>query len=361
MKKGVYIHIPFCKSICNYCDFCKLYYNKKWTLKYLNTLQDEIKEKYKNDNITSIYIGGGTPTSLNDLELKKLLEITKIFKHKDIEFTCECNIDITEEQIKLLKEYRVNRISVGIQSIDENNLKILGRYHTKKQIEEKIKLISKYIDNINVDLIYAIPNETIETLIKDLDFLTNLPIKHISTYSLMIEPHTKLYIDNIKPIETDIDYEMYKTIEKYLTKKGFIHYEISNYAKKNYESKHNLTYWNNEYYYGFGLGASGYIDDIRYDNTTSLTKYLNKDYINNSYKLTKKESLENEFILGLRKIEGIDKSIYKKYNIKEIKIINKLIEKGLLKQNKDKIYIDSSKLYISNSILVEIIGEIDEV
>lgn len=361
MKKGVYIHIPFCNNICNYCDFCKMYYNKKWLDDYLNVLENEIKEKYKNDIITSIYIGGGTPTSLDLKELRKLLEITKIFKYKNIEFTCECNIDVTIEQIKLLKEYGVNRISVGIQSVDENNLKLLGRFHTKKQVEEKIKLISKYIENINVDLIYAIPNETIDTLIKDLNFLTNLPIKHISTYSLMIEPHTKLYINNIKPIDEEIDYNMYETIKEYLTKKGFKHYEISNYSKENYESRHNLTYWNNFNYYGFGLGASGYIENIRYDNTTSMTKYLNKKYVESSHELTKKENLENEFILGLRKIEGIDKSVYKKYNIKEIKIINELLEKGLLKQNKDRIYIDEDDLYISNSILVNIIGEIDEV
>lgn len=360
--KGVYIHVPFCKNICNYCDFCKMYYKSDWVLKYLDALKQEISERYENDLITSIYIGGGTPNSLSDNELEKLMELTTIFKHKDIEFCVECNIDITSNQLAILRKYGVNRLSIGLQSVSENNLKFLGRFHTKEYVLKQMDLITKYFDNINVDLIYAIPNQNINDLIRDLEFLTNLKITHISTYSLMIEPHTKLYIDGNIPIDDEKDFEMYKLINEYLVNLGFNHYEISNYCKKGYESKHNLIYWNNDNYYGFGLGASGYLDNIRYDNTKNFNKYLQGKYIYESHELCKSEDLENFLILGFRKIEGISKSeLLKRYGKTKIKILDELIRKGQLNENEQTIYIPYDRLYTSNNVLVQIMGEIDEV
>ena len=352
---SVYIHIPFCSSICSYCDFCKFYYNSTWVDNYLSSLEKEIKSNYKGEIVDTIYIGGGTPTVLNLNQLEKLLNLTNLFNKEIIEFTVETNVDLSLDKIKLLKKYGVNRISIGVQTVNNKYLKFLNRNHTKEDVIKLVNLLKQHNFNINVDLIYAIPNQTLEELKKDLDFILSLDINHISTYSLIIEPHTKLYIDNVTNIDEDLDYEMYKLINKKLNK--YNHYEISNYAIKNYESKHNLVYWNNLNYYGFGIGASGYIDNIRYDNTKSYNNYINGNYLLEKHELDLNETISNEFILGLRKIDGIDiNEFYKKYNIEitSIDIVNKL-----LKENKiiltDKLKINPKYIYISNTILVNFI------
>lgn len=359
-SKAVYIHIPFCNHICSYCDFAKMYYNKKWVNSYLDSLEYEINSNYNNEIINTIYIGGGTPTSLDLNELRKLFNIIKLFKkNKNIEYTIEANIEnITEDKIKLCKEYGINRISIGIQTLNDKYIKYLNRYHEKEEVFNKIHMIKKYIDNINIDLIYGINNQTLEELEEDIDYVLKLDVKHISTYSLIIEPHTKLYIDNVSNIDEDIDFDMYNLICNKFKKYGYIHYEISNFSKEGYESKHNLTYWNNLEYYGFGLGASGYINGIRYDNTKSLNEYLNHNYIINSHKLNDKEKIEEEFILGLRKINGINKKdFFHKYNmdIYNVSNVKDLIQNNKLIDNKEHIYINPEYIYTSNDILVEFI------
>lgn len=356
---SIYIHIPFCENICSYCDFCKFYYNEKWIDKYLNELENEIKLNYKGELISTIYIGGGTPSCLNTNHLNRLFDMIKVFNlTENIEFTIECNIDVEEEKLKLFKLNGVNRISIGIQTIVEKNLKLIDRFHNKQVVLNKINILKKYFKNINIDLMYAFSNQTLIDLKEDLDFFVSLDVPHISTYSLIIEPHTKLYINNIKNIEEDLDYEMYKLINNTLKKYGYSHYEISNYCKKGYESKHNLTYWNNLEYYGFGIGASGYVNNIRYDNTKSYSKYINKDYLKEKHLLSKKEVIENEFILGFRKIDGINIIDFKnKYNIDvlTIPIVNKLLKEKKLILKKDYIKINEKYIYISNSILINFI------
>ncbi len=237
---GVYIHIPFCKKICNYCDFCKMNYNEKYIKNYLNNLKKEIHTRYKGEKIDTLYIGGGTPTSLTLEELEYLLEITNIFnKEDDIEFTIESNIeDMDINKINLLKSYGVNRISFGVESFNKESLNILGRTHTKEEIFDTIDLTKKYFSNINIDLIYGV-TDNIDTLKEDIHNFLLLDIPHISCYSLILEKNTKLYNDKFTPISEDIDYEMYNCIKEELKKKGYNHYEISNYAKKGYESIHN--------------------------------------------------------------------------------------------------------------------------
>ena len=301
MVKSVYIHIPFCDSICSYCDFCKFIKNDIWIEDYLNTLEKETNNKYKGEVIETLYIGGGTPSCLNIKQLNKLFEIIKVLKKSDkLEFTFECNIEnITKEKLELLYKNGVNRISIGIQTFNNKYLKFLNRNHNEDMIKEKINIAKKIgFNNINIDLIYALKEETVEDLKIDLEKFLELDITHISTYSLIIEPHTKLFIDNEENIDDELDYEMYSTIKKVLESNGYKHYEVSNFAKEGYESKHNLTYWNNNEYYGFGMGASGYIDGIRYDNTRSINKYLNGEYILEEHKLDSREVIENEFILG---------------------------------------------------------------
>ena len=357
--KSVYIHIPFCKTICSYCDFCKMYYNSIFVNNYLNSLKKEIELNYKGEEIETLYIGGGTPNSLNKEELIKLFDIIKkIHLSDEVEFTIECNIELIEEDIlKLFKDNKVNRISIGIESIDENNLNYLNRNYNKQLVLEKMKLVKKYFDNINVDLIYALKNESIETLEKDIDFILELDVKHISTYSLIIEDNTILGINKEKNIDEDLDYEMYQLIIKKL--KDYHHYEISNFSKIGYESKHNLTYWNNEHYYGFGLGASGYINNIRYDNTRSLNNYVKGNYRLNEEIIDKELDKEYELILGLRLLDGININKYNsKFNedLLENKVIKKLINENKLIVEDKYLKINKEYIYVSNDILVEIIG-----
>ncbi|MEG0026013.1 MAG: radical SAM family heme chaperone HemW [Bacilli bacterium] len=360
MVTAVYIHIPFCQNICPYCDFCKLFYHEDWVNKYLQALKKEIINNYKGEIIKTIYIGGGTPSCLDNQQLLMLFDIIKIInKDNDVEFTFECNIeDISLELVKLLKINGVNRISVGIQTFNDEFLKILHRFHTYKDVLLKISLLKKYFTNINVDLMYGFNNQTLEQLKNDLDMFLKLDINHISTYSLMIEPHTKFYIDKVKAIDDKIDYDMFLLINKTLKNNGFNHYEISNYTK-NFVSRHNIGYWNNNFYYGFGLGASGYIDDVRYDNTRSLFKYLNGDYIKNFHRLSLNETMENTMILGLRKIAGVNmKKFIDKYQceIKEIFIIDSLLASKKLLITGDNIHINNDFLYVSNDILINFIG-----
>lgn len=359
MVKSVYIHIPFCKNICTYCDFCKMYYNENWIDKYLESLDNEIKENYKNEKISTLYLGGGTPSCLQVIYLKKLFKIIdKINLDNNYEFTIECNIeDITEEKLKLFTLNKVNRLSIGIQSFNNKILKYLGRNYNSDIIDKKIKLAKKYFDNINIDLIYAVKNQTIKDLKDDIDRFLKLDISHISCYSLMIENNTILSNSNEKYIDEDLDRNMYDLICGKLKEK-YNHYEISNFAKKGYESKHNLSYWNNNEYYGFGLSASGYINNIRYTNTKNLSKYILNIYDRNIEKVSKEDKMKYEIILGFRKLDGINKKdFYKKYNkrLEDDKIIKDFINKGILFCDDKRVYINEEYIYVSNQILTNFV------
>lgn len=361
MNNSIYIHIPFCKSICSYCDFCKLLYNKEFVNDYLKALKNEINTRYKKETINTLYIGGGTPSSFSLSELKELFSYLDIIRlNKEYEFTVEMNVlDIDEDKLKLFKDNKVNRISIGIETVNPKYMPFLDRYNKKDIVIEKVNLVKKYFDNFNLDLMYAFPNETLEEVLDDLKFVISLNPTHISIYSLIIEEHTKLFINKITPIDDELDEEMYYNIINVLEQSGYIHYEISNFAKKGYESKHNLVYWNNEHYYGFGLGASGYIDNYRYTNTRNIRKYIDNNYDFEKEIISKEIDMENELILGLRKMNGISKKKFKeKYslNIEDCFDIINLIDKKLIIDDGEYIYIPKDKLYVSNSILVSFIG-----
>lgn len=352
MTNSIYIHIPFCKDICSYCDFCKLYKNKVFVKSYLDELEKEIKKYYQKDIVKTLYIGGGTPSSLNITELKKLFKIIDIFKlSKNCEFTFECNInDINEKLLLFLKNNKVNRLSIGVQSFNKNLLNVMNRKYCN--VKEKIKVAKKYFSNINVDLIYGINGETIASLKDDLDNFLSLDINHISIYSLILEENTLLKVNNYVEIDDEENRKMYDYIRKYLKKHGFLQYEISNFCKAGYFSKHNLVYWNNLEYYGFGLGASGFLNNIRYTNTRSLNNYLKGNYRIEEYSVSLKENMENFMILGLRKIKGVSKKdFYNRYNKKIDEVFN--VEK--LKENKNNFYISKKDLFVENSILVDFI------
>ena len=358
-----YIHIPFCNRICSYCDFCKLFYNDKLVDKYLESLEKEVKKIYKGEVLNTIYIGGGTPSALSLKQLQRLLEMIKsLNRSSSCEFSIECNFDsINKDKLLLLKKYGVNRLSFGLESIDKNNLHKLGRNEDIEKTRSVINLCHLLgFNNINIDLMYAIEGENINTLDKDLDFILSLGVTHISTYSLIIEEHTKLYIDKAQYISEDLDYEMYKHICEKLKKYGYKHYEISNFAKDGYYSKHNLCYWHNEEYYGFGLGASSYLNDIRSTNTRSITKYLQGNMISSYEKLSKSDKIDYEMILGLRLLDGVSKRGFEdKYDISldDVYNIDNLIENGDIISSSDYIKIPEDKLYVSNEILINFIEE----
>ena len=353
MTESMYIHIPFCNKICTYCDFCKMYPKEELIQNYLESLRNEIDTYYINDTIKTLYIGGGTPSCLTIEELDCLFEIlNNIKKDKECEFTFECNLnDIEETLLIYLKNKGVNRLSIGVQSFNKNVLKLLGREYNF-DINEKIKLAKKYFPNINIDLIFGINGQNINDLKEDLNSFIKLDINHISIYSLILEDHTILKINNYIEQDENLNREMYDYICNFLKENGYNHYEISNFAKKGYESKHNLNYWNNGKYYGFGLGAAGYIDDIRYTNTRSITKYNKRKYRYNIEQLSKKIDMENYMILGLRKTKGVSNKEFKeKYgkNIEEVFNIEKL------EKSNDNYYIKEENLYISNYILQDFI------
>ena len=359
--ESVYIHIPFCKSICSYCDFCKMLYHGPWITKYLNALLNEIIDKYQGEEIKTLYIGGGTPSCLSIKDLKYLFEIIKQFKLDKLEeFTFECNLnDINEELIQVLKDNNVNRISIGIESFNEEKLKFMERYHNFEDAQEKISLLRKNgFDNINIDLIYGIPNETVKDLKKDLEQILLLAPDHISTYSLIIEDNTKVGNSKLPPINEDIDYEMYKYICNKLKSKGYNHYEISNFSLKDKESKHNLNYWDNQEYYGFGLGAHGYINGVRYENTRNILNYfIGKTSIKEEI-LSKEERMYNELMLGFRKLRGINcEAFFNKFeiNIQEAYDLKQVMKDRQILYKDGYIYINPDNIYVMNEILIKIL------
>ena len=311
--KSIYIHIPFCQTICSYCDFCKIFYNQKLTISYLKELEKEILDNYKGEEISTIYIGGGTPTSLSYDELSFLFYILKKIKlSNDYEFTIEANIDsLNIDKIKLLKENGVNRISIGVETFNNNYQKLINRELSLKELANTIQLLKDNdIININLDLMYGFKNETIEILDKDLE------------------------------------------------KSNYKHYEISNYAKAGYESRHNLVYWNNDEYYGFGLSASSYCNNIRKTNTRSINNYLNGKREVEKEKLSLKDKMDYEIMLGLRLEKGVSKEQFlKKYNINLEEVYNyqKLLDNAVLTENDKYLYVNKNYRYVLNEILSEIL------
>lgn len=358
--KSVYIHVPFCKCICNYCDFCKNFYDSSVVNLYLKALKKEVVETYLGDQISTIYVGGGTPSSLSNLELDELFSVIKLFNLSDeYEFTFECNYeDINVNLLKKLKENKVNRLSIGLQTFNSKFEKVLGRKINKQEMIEKVLLSKKYFNNINVDLMYALPKENINDVKIDINNFINLGVPHISTYALIVEKHTKLDISGVEEIDDDTQLKMYKLISSALSKQGYSHYEISNFSIPGFESKHNLTYWNNLSYYGFGAGASGFINNIRYDNTKSVLNYIKGKRRIFEEMLSKTQRMKDEVMLNLRKTSGVSKNdFYLKYglHINEAFNYKTLVDEGFLIENESNLYIPENHLFISNEIILQIL------
>ena len=338
-----------------------MFYIKKWVPKYLDALKEEVKSRYEGEEIKTLYIGGGTPSALNVSELEKLKEIIDLFNISNkCEFTFEANLnDLNDIYLTHLKNLGVNRLSIGIESFDEDKLKLMGREANFTQADQIIKIArSKGFNNINVDFIYGLPNETIDVTKEDIKKMIKLKPDHISAYSLILEPHTKMHIHYKETVDEDTEYEMYSLIRKALKRAGYDHYEVSNYSKPNKYAKHNLVYWLNGEYYGFGLGACGYLHEVRYENTRNLNKYIEGSYMLNRELVSLEDEKKNKLMLGLRLLSGIDLNAWflkYKENLENNENIKKLIKEKMLIIKENHLLINPKKLYVMNEILVKLI------
>lgn len=360
MAKNVYIHIPFCKGKCNYCSFISF---DRLDLKeeYHTTLVKQIKCEYKGEMIETLYFGGGTPSLLSIDEFESLIRLFNL--ENNAEITAEVNPDsVSKDYSQALREIGVNRLSIGVQTFDDSILKVIGRLHNAKQIESAVNFAKDAgFNNINLDLIYGLPEQTLESFKVDLDKAIDLDVQHISLYGLKIEEGCYFYKNEPNDLpNSDIQADMYLMAVEILKNAYFNHYEISNFAKAGFESRHNLNYWNNNTYYGFGCAASGYINNIRYTNEMNLDKYIKNPLLKISeQKLTKHEILEEAIFLGFRKIAGINiEEINQKFGIdfnnKYSKILNKYSKFFIQTQNGYALTLDG--ILISNEILSEFIG-----
>ena len=369
--KSVYIHIPFCNNICSYCDFTKLYYNKKYINSYLDSLEKEILLNYKGEVIETIYIGGGTPTSLSAQQLDALLKgIREELPFVDgDEFTVEANPgDLTLEKLQVLQNYGVNRLSMGVQSFNDRLLKKIGRKHTAQDVYDTMKIFEAAdFKNVSIDLIFALPNQTIEDFEDTLNQALSLDLPHYSMYSLILENKTMFYNwarqGRLHLPGIDVEGDMFELAIEKMTKAGRHQYEVSNFCIPGKESQHNLVYWNNEHYYGLGAGASGYLGNIRYKNHGPIQHYLKPLRENelptiNVETLTVDNQMEEEMFLGLRKINGVSVNHFEEKFKRPLdsvygETILRLKNDGMLKQQGDLLSLTDKGLILGNEVFKE--------
>lgn len=359
MVKNTYIHIPFCRQKCNYCSFVSF---PKLDLKdqYIDALLKEIKHCYKNETLNTLYFGGGTPSLLEVKDFAKILN--NFIVNKDTEITVELNPEnLSIEYLTGIKNLGVNRLSFGCQTFDNKILEIIGRKHKNYDVKNAVvNSIKAGFDNISLDFIYGLPNQTLESFASDLEYAVSLGIQHISLYGLKIDEGCYFYknIPNNLPDE-DTQADMYLKALEIMSKHNFEHYEISNFSKKGYNSKHNLNYWNNNSYYGFGVSAHGYTDNVRYSNVCSLERYIINPLTRyEEHKVTIQEHLEEEIFLGFRKMSGINvEEINAKFNInfreKYAQQLKEYTDTKYLLETNTGYKLSDRGILISNTILSE--------
>jgi oxygen-independent coproporphyrinogen-3 oxidase len=366
---ALYIHIPFCKQKCLYCDFPSLAGKEGCMLDYASALAKEI-DSIRDKRIKTIFIGGGTPTYLS-LDGWKVIKksIDKLDVCEDLEFTVEGNPGtFTKEILNLLKSLGVNRLSIGLQAWQDSLLIELGRIHTIYDFKQSFKLARDIgFDNINVDLMFGLPSQTLEQWMETLQEVTRLNPEHLSCYSLIVEEGTEFYKrfekGSLELPDEELERTMYaKTIE-YLGEKGFMQYEISNFAKDDKVCRHNLVYWEMDDYIGCGAAAHSYSDGFRYRNEENIEKYIEKMNVDNSAIVENKKNsfndeMEEFMFMGLRKNVGISKSEFRQRFNKNIDdvyrdVIDKYVNTGFVKENKDNIFLTYEGIEVSNVIMAE--------
>ncbi len=364
---GLYVHIPFCMSKCFYCDFPSFSKKDGMMHDYVAALIKEGK-KYKDYNFNTVFIGGGTPSYLSENSLKELSNLFKIINLTDhVEFTMEVNPGtLNEEKMKIIKEMGINRISFGLQSSNDATLKKLGRIHSFDDFKRSFEIARKHdIKNINVDLIYGIPGDSIEISIKSINDIVEFCPEHISAYNLILEENT-VFMDLVNEgklllKDEDIEIKEQEKIYEALNNSNYIRYEISNFSKENCRCKHNLKYWNLEEYIGIGSSSHSYVNGNRFNNVASIEEYINKinkegSAIENLHFNSLKENIEEFMILGLRKIEGINLHDFEnKFNKSFFEIYEKVFlnweKKKLIVQDKERIKLTKEGLDLSNIVL----------
>lgn len=354
--KHLYIHVPFCKTICYYCDFCHRVYDEEISNKWLDTLENEIISKCNNQYET-IYIGGGTPTSLSYKQLDRLLSLIKPYTNNVEEYTIEVNPESLDlDKIYLFKKYGINRISMGVQSSNDELLKSLNRKHTFNDVKDKIKLLKENdFNNISIDLMYSLPNQTIDILNKTIDDFIELDIPHVSLYSLTIEENSVFGKKGYKSLDEDMEADMYELIIDKLTEAHYIQYEVSNFSKKGYESKHNIGYWKYEDFLGLSLGASSKVEDRRWTNTKNFNEYfINYNSKEEDIKLSIEDMMFENIMMSFRMKEGLNINEFNnKYKVDFIKKYSNVInDKNLFIDNG---YIRVRNINILNNTLVKFI------
>ncbi|MFP7297573.1 radical SAM family heme chaperone HemW [Neobacillus niacini] len=377
MIKAAYLHIPFCEHICHYCDFNKVFLKGQPVDQYLNALEQEMiltLQKYPTDGLETIFVGGGTPTSLNEQQLERFCEsITRnLPMSNNLEFTFEANPgDLTKEKLQILKDAGVNRLSLGVQTFNDELLKSIGRVHRAKDVYHTVDNAKSIgFKNISIDLIFSLPKQTITDFKESLTEAFSLDIQHYSAYSLIIEPKTVFYNlmqkGKLPTPGEDAEAAMYVLLMEEMEKHGFNQYEISNFSKPGYESRHNLTYWNNDYYYGFGAGAHSYVNGWRRSNAGPLKKYMEQIAegnlpIFNEHQTSKAEQVEEEMFLGLRKTDGVSVSHFiEKFDMDPLQIfeneISDLIAKKWIEVKKDNIYLTKTGRLLGNEVFQSFLG-----
>lgn len=372
LTRAAYIHIPFCQHICHYCDFNKVLLANQPVDQYLDYLEKEMQQvllRTPFEELDTIFVGGGTPTALSMNQTEKLLAIIesnlKPFG-SNYEYTFEANPgDLPKEKLQLLKSGGVNRLSFGIQTFDDGLLKKIGRSHTKRDAIEAIEDAKKVgFANISGDFIYALPEQTIQDVKETLHIAMLLELQHMSAYSLIVEPKTVFYNlmkrGKLHLPSEDHEASMYEYIMQEMEKNQYHQYEISNFAKLGYESRHNITYWNNESYYGFGAGAHSYVSGQRIQNAGPLKQYFTlidkTGYpYHEMHDVTKQEKMEEEMFLGLRKTEGVSKSVFKqKFQVTMHEKFNKQIQmnkqRGYIEETEDTVRLTKLGTLLGNEV-----------
>ena len=377
MIQAAYIHIPFCTHICHYCDFNKVFLHQQPVDAYIDALIVEMKrtfERVPTSQLQTVFIGGGTPTSLTARQLDRLLgAIHRIVPiASDVEFTIEANPDgVSDEQLHVFKHWGVNRLSFGVQTFTDELLQRIGRTHTKETAIETIERAHKLgFYNINIDLMYALPTQTLDQLKETLQVTFSLPVQHVSAYSLIIEPKTVFYNLMKKralPLPSqEEEAHMYEMVMEQMEKNGYIQYELSNYAQKGWGSRHNMTYWNNEHYYGFGAGAHSYVNGVRYANVGPIKKYIQLieqgqfPYVD-THIVSKEEQMEEHMFLGLRKTEGVNKQqFFERYGRTVHDVFHNSIlsqkRHGLLDETDEAIFLTHRGKLLGNEVFQSFLG-----
>ena len=370
---SAYVHIPFCTQICYYCDFSKVFIKNQPVDSYLEHLLQEFAS-YDIQKLRTLYIGGGTPTALSASQLEVLLD--GLTRNLDLyaleELTIEANPgDLDEDKIAVLKDSAVNRVSLGVQTFDDKMLKKIGRSHLVKDIYENIdRLKLAGFDNISIDLIYALPGQTMEQVKDNVAKAIALDIPHMSLYSLILENHT-VFMNRMRrgklPLpKEEVEAEMFEYIIATLERSGFEHYEISNFSKPGFESRHNLMYWDNAEYYGIGAGASGYVNGVRYKNHGPIRHYLKAVEEGNARiheeHLTQREQMEEEMFLGLRKKSGVSMTRFEEKFERSFdglygEIVRDLVQQGLMQVDGDRVRMTKSGLFLGDTVAERFILE----